>query len=191
MADDECDLEALLDVLDEDDDGLCASAVDGKVESRGEERANYSPRSAADVQQVESREDESGGEEEEEIQRQLLEMEAKMRAMKEKLSKKSKSGGISGQHGDRPPVTAGGDANRPLKTADSESQRVPKTDNSESQRAFKTTGGETQGPRDTAGGDAEATSSFVPRPSFAIAEIDFRNGKSRFSFALNTIQKYQ
>jgi hypothetical protein len=74
MSEEECDLEALLDVLDEDDlpnDNEVETDKVGPTESTNE--ANNEPEE----------------DEEEEIQRQLLEMEAKMRAMKEKLNRKN------------------------------------------------------------------------------------------------------
>jgi hypothetical protein len=140
MADDECDLEALLDVLDEDDDDLLASADHGNVEQGGDV-------TAADKQE------ESGGEEEEEIQRQLQEMEAKMRAMKEKLSKKGKNGGGASQQVVGPLAATGcGDTSRPPGTAGDGSQRPP--------------------PK------VAAASPVAARQTLGVADIDFRNGKS-------------
>ncbi len=140
MADDECDLEALLDVLDEDDDDLFASADHGDVQQSGDVTADQ--------------QEESGGEEEEkEIQRQLQEMEAKMRAMKEKLNKKSKNGGGASQ---QLAATGCGDANGPPGTARDGSQRPPP----------KAVGGEV------------AASPVAARQTLGAADIDFRNGKS-------------
>ena len=89
MAEDECDLEALLDVLDEDD---------------GVEISN---------EPASTPEEAGGGEEDEddeqEIQRQLQEMEAKMRAMKEKLNKKNRTSSAT--------AAASPPADRPLSTA--------------------------------------------------------------------------
>jgi hypothetical protein len=89
MAEDECDLEALLDVLEEEDD-FCGDALAVSEEIPGPPQ-------------------EDEGEDEEEIQRQLQEMEAKMKAMKEKLNKKAKTAQDGSEQ------TAGG----PLKTAGS------------------------------------------------------------------------
>jgi hypothetical protein len=148
MADDECDLEALLDVLDEDDDDLLASADHGNVGQGSDVRA-------ADKQE------ESGGEEEEEeeIQRQLQEMEAKMRAMKEKLSKKGKNGGGASQQAVGPPAATGcGDGIGPPGTAGDGSQRPPP----------KARGGEV----------VVAASPVAARQTVGAADIDFRNSKS-------------
>ncbi len=136
MADDECDLEALLDVLDEDDDDLLASADHGNVDVTADQQ-------------------EESGEEEEEIQRQLQEMEAKMRAMKEKLSKKGKNGGGASQQTVEPlAATVCGDGNRPPGTATDGSQQRPP-------------------PKEVA-----AASPVAARQTLGVADIDFRNGKS-------------
>jgi hypothetical protein len=143
MADDECDLEALLYVLDEDDDDLLASADHGNVEQGGDVTADQ--------------QEESGGEEEEEeeIQRQLQEMEAKMRAMKEKLSKKGKNGG--GGASQQLAVTGCGDGNGPSDTAGDASQHWP--------------------PPKAVGGEV-AASPLAARQTLGAADVDFRNGKS-------------
>jgi hypothetical protein len=140
MADDECDPEALLDVLDEDDDDLLASADHGNVGQGSDVTADQ--------------QEESGGEEEEEIQRQLQEMEAKMRAMKEKLSKKGKNGGGASQQTVGPLAATGcGDGNRPPGTAGDGSQQRPPP-------------------------KVAAASPVAARQTLGVADIDFRNGKS-------------
>jgi hypothetical protein len=86
MSEEECDLEALLDVLDEDDipDGDDHGVESDSGNGAGLIDSNGEPNN-------EPSESNNEEEDEEEIQRQLLEMEAKMRAIKEKLNKKHKS----------------------------------------------------------------------------------------------------
>ena len=77
--DDECDLDALVDILNEDDDNFGEDSADLVID----EPANH------------EEEEEDKEDDEEAMKRELLAMEEKMRLMKEKLQKKNKHSEMS------------------------------------------------------------------------------------------------